>query len=327
VLSLWLIVTLGVAFLREAKAVRDARPLLAAGKAQEAWTLLGPFLQSHPRHEQGLLLGGQATIRLNQMTEAKQFIETLTEISPELGKQLGDDYRQFLSQKAQAVGCNPDAFLQLLSSAQSLGDSFPKSVTAGFGGVAEACQKAGSGWTSVHLASQLTDLGMGADLIKKGYVPAIGRALGQARYGDAKALAQQAVQAVPAEIGEVKKVLDGERAKVAATIKTLSGLCQSLKNDPRYHPGDSWCLPEIPPAAAQRARDAWGKSFVYTAFAPNPGQTCHPGASFTSHGASQAAEGEERQSPAAGITCSFAYGSESWQVPERYWLESLQNDG
>lgn len=325
VLTLWLVVTLGVAYLREAKAVRDARTLLSDGKPQEAWTLLGPFLQEHPRHKQGLLLGGQATIRLDQVKEAKQFLGTLTEISPELGKQLGDDYRQTLTQRAQAVGCDAPAFLKVLSSAQSLGDSFPDSVTASLGGFVEACQKSGDTWGQVPY--QLAEQGLRTDLIRKGYVPAIGRALGQARYSDAKALAQQAVRAAPDEIGEIKKVLDSERAKVAATIKTLSGLCQSLKNDPRYHPGDSWCLPEIPPAGAQRARDAWGKSFVYTAFAPNPGQTCHPGASFTSYGAGQATEGEERQSPAAGITCSFAYGSESWQVPERYWLESLQSDG
>lgn len=327
-LSLWLVVTLGVAFLREAKAVRDARTFLAAGNPQQdqqAWALLGPFLQEHPQHEQGLLLGGQAAFRLNQMTEAKQYLGTLTELSPELGKQLGDEYRAVLAARVRAAGCEASAFAQVLGSAQALGDPFPASLTDGLSGVFEACQKAGNYWTSIQIASQVAEQGLGADLIKKGYVPAIGRALGQARYGDAKALTQQAVQAVPSEIGEIKKVMDAERAKVASTIKTLSGLCQNLKNDPRYHPGDSWCLPEIPPAAAQSAKDGWGKSFRYTAFAADPSQTCHPGASFTSYGAAgQPTEGAG-QSPAAGIACSFAYGSVSWQLPERYWLESLQS--
>src|SRR5881227_3679276 len=59
VLSLWLVITLGVAAFREAKAVRDARQLLAQQDPKDAWALLGPFLQDNPEHKQGLLLGGQ----------------------------------------------------------------------------------------------------------------------------------------------------------------------------------------------------------------------------------------------------------------------------
>ena len=53
VLAVWLAVTIGVAFLREAKAVRDARKLLESGKAQEAWSTLEPFLAEHPEHQAG----------------------------------------------------------------------------------------------------------------------------------------------------------------------------------------------------------------------------------------------------------------------------------
>ena len=211
VLSLWLVITLGVAFLREFKAVRDAKELLAAGKPQDAWTLLGPFLQEHPQHEQGLLLSGQATIRLGRMTEAKQCLGTLTQLSPELGKQLGDDYRQVLNQRVREVGCNAEVFLQTMTSAQSLGDPFPATVTDGLEGFVEACQKNDrNDWSSWQAASRLAQQGLGTDLVRKGYVPAIRKALGQARYDDAKALAQQAVRIVPSEAGEIRKVLGTE---------------------------------------------------------------------------------------------------------------------
>ncbi|HEY0555119.1 MAG TPA: hypothetical protein VGG20_12690, partial [Thermoanaerobaculia bacterium] len=215
VLSLWLVITLGVAFLREFKAVRDAKELLAAGKPQDAWALLGPFLQEHPQHEQGLLLGGQATIRLGRMTEAKQCLGTLTQLSPELGKQLGDDYRQVLPQRVREVGCNAEVFLQTMASAQSLGDPFPMSVTDSLAGFVEVCRNSGDTWGQGP--SRLAQQGLGSDLVRKGYVPAIGKALQQARYGDAKALSQQAVRIVPAEAGEVRKVLNAERSKVMAT--------------------------------------------------------------------------------------------------------------
>jgi hypothetical protein len=325
VLSLWLVITLGVAFLREFKAVRDARVMLVAGHYQEAWALLGPFLQEHPRHEQGLLLGGQATIRLGQFAEAKQSLGTLTEESPELSQQLGDDYRQFLTQKAREVGCNAEAFYQTLTSAQSLGNPFPASVTDGLDGFVEACRKNGD--TLGQGPSQLAQRGLGSDLIRKGYVPVISRDLQEAQYSDAKALAQQAVRLVPAAGDEVRKVLNTERAKVMATIRTLGELCKNLKNDPRNHPGDAWCLPPTTPATSQTAKDGWGNTFTYTVFAANIGQTCHPGSSFTSYGAAGHVAEEGGQSPAAGITCRLVFGAESWKLPERFWLESSQTDG
>ena len=75
VASLWLLVTVGVAFLREAKAVRISRVLLSEGKTQEAWGLLQPFLAEHPEHRQALFLSGKATIRLGLKEEPKRCLQ------------------------------------------------------------------------------------------------------------------------------------------------------------------------------------------------------------------------------------------------------------
>lgn len=321
VLSLWLVITLGVATFREAKAVRDARQFLAAGHPQEAWSLLGPFLQEHPRHEQGLLLGGEAAIRVNQIPEAKQSLQTLTEVSPELGKQLGNDYRAVVTQRAREAGCNSASFLQVLGWSQDLGDSFRESVADGLNGVVEACRKTGNDWVPVQISSQLAQQGQEIDIVGKGYIPAITRALQQARYNDAKILAQRAVQAAPARKGDVKKVLDAERAKVVATRKTIGDLCQALQTSPQYHVGDTWCFPATAPANVQAARDGWGRAITYTAFAAASGQTCHPGISLSSYGAA-AQPTEERLSPAGGITCGLNAGAQTWQLPNRYWMGS-----
>jgi hypothetical protein len=326
VLSLWLVITLGVAAFREAKAVRDARQSLAAEHPQEAWALLGPFLQDNPEHKQGLFVGGQAAIRLDLMADAQKCLGTLTGLSPELGKQLGDNYRQVLTGKARAIGCDAAGFSKLLEGAQSLGDSFPASVTAGLDGFVEACHKNQNDWAPVQVSSQLARQGQEIDLIGKGYVPAIGRALGGGRYNDAKVLAQYAVRAAPARAGEIKTVLDAERAKVTATKKTLGDLCQALQNDPRYHTGDTWCFPDVAPPNVQTARDGWGKAFVYTAFAPASGQTCHPGISLASYGAAGQPT-QERLSPAGGITCNLVSGVQTWQLPSKYWQSSSEGEG
>lgn len=324
VLSLWLVITLGVAAFREAKAVRDARQLLADQHPQEAWALLRPFLQEHPRHKQGLLLGGQATIRLNEMVAAKQSLQTLTELSPELGKQLSDDYRGVLTEKTRAAGCETSAFIQLLGWAQYLGDPFRESVVTGLDGLVEACHKSRNDWAPVQVSSQLAQQGQEIDLIGKGYVPAISRALGGGRYNDAKVLAQYAVQVAPARTGEIKQVLDAERTKVAATRKTLADLCQAIKNDPRNYVGNTWCFPTTQPANVLNAKDGWGKPFLYTIFAADPGQTCHPGGSLTSYGAAGQFNERERSSPAGGISCRVVSGAEYWQLPSSYWLGSSE---
>jgi hypothetical protein len=323
VLSLWLVITLGVAALREAKAVRDARQLLASGRPQDAWALLGPFLQDNPEHKQGLLVGGQAAIRLDLVADAKKCLGTLTGLSPELGKQLGNDYRQVLTGKARAISCDASSFSKLLETSQALGDSFPASVTAGLDGFVEACRKSRNDWTPVQVSSQLAQQGQEIDLIGKGYVPAMGRALGQGRYNDAKILAQYAVRVTPARAGEIKAVLDAERAKVAATKKTLGDLCQALQTNPRYHTGNTWCFPATAPPNVQTARDGWGRAFTYTAFAAAPGQTCRPGISLSSYGAAGQST-QERLSPAGGITCNLVSGVQAWQLPSKYWLGSSE---
>jgi len=321
VLSLWLVVTVTVAFLREAKAVRVSRKLLAENRAQEAWSLLDPFLKDHPRHRQGLLLCGQATIRLSLRAEAKQCLATLGEESPELAKQLGEDYRQVLTAQVRAQGCSVTNFESLLGWAEELGDPYPASVTAGLDGVVDACRTARNEYEPWRFVSVLGKKGKAVEMVNKGYVPAIGRALTQARYGDAKVLAQQAVRLVPDGASAVAAVLNAERGKVTATVGTLRQLCTSLASDARYHPGSSWCFPAAAPPAVQAAKDGWGRGALYSPLNPAGTPGCYQGFDVISYGGDGQPTANDRQSPAADITCRFIAGAESWKLPGEYWQE------
>lgn len=318
-LSLWLVVTLGVAFLREARAVREARQLLAEQKPQPAWEWLEPFLKDNPRHVQGLLLGGEAAIQIGRMAEAKQCLKTLTDINPKLGAQLASEDRELLTRQARAIGCNSGAFSRLLEASEELGEPFPASVIEGVDGLVEACHKRRQEWAIWQVSALLTQYGQPHELVRKGYVPAVTRALALGHYAVARNMAVRAFQLDKEGYVEVAKILDAERSRVVATISTLGDLCQKLGSDPRYQTAGTRCFPAVAPAEVQAAKDAWGKSIRYVTFAPASGQACFSGVALTSYGAAERLARADRQSPAGGIVCRVLSGVESWQRPDRYW--------
>jgi hypothetical protein len=326
--SAWLLVTVGVAFLREYKAVRDGRRLLAVNQVKEteaAWMLLGPFVEDHPRHEQGQFLGGKAAIRLEKVPQAKQCLLRLSEVSPELAKQLGDDYRQNLAGRARGLACNEGSFLGLLAASRDLGGTIPAAVIANSDGFVEACASDRDYAALARVSEDLGNRGQGSELVHGGYLPAIGRALGQGHYSAAKALAGIAVHSAPEARGEVRALLDAERAKVEATKTTLADLCRKVANDPRFHPGAAWCFPSAAPADLQGARDGWGNPIGWV---PNGAayQGCHGAIALTSYGAAGSATSGEWGTPGQGILCQVSWGIESWQLPEGYWQPSAGPD-
>jgi hypothetical protein len=317
--ALWLLVTIGVAFLREYKAVRLSRKLLEGGLNADAWSLLQPFLPDHSKHRQALFLCGEATIRLEMKTEAKQCLERLNEQSPELAKELGNDYSKVLAQQVREKGCDVPHFEQLLASAEEIGPPYAGSVLSGLDSLVDACHASQRDYESWRLAQALAKKGQGMSMTEKGYVPAINRALAQARYVDAKALAQQAVYAVPAGATAVKAALDGERNKVSKTMETINQLCTSLRADPRYHSGTTWCFPAAAPATVQSAKDGWGRGVTYSPLAPDSSQKCYQTFMLTSFGGDGVPTKGDSRSPAAEIICRCGPGGESWQTPNDYW--------
>lgn len=199
VVSLWLIVTVAVAFLREFKAVRDGERLMAEAKPQEAWAALAPFLAGHTDHIKAHFLCGKATIRLdpNLRGQARQCLERLGALSPELKVELAKDYAQIITAETRIAGCYGGGFEQVLAGAEELGADFVGSVINGFDSVVEACHASDQDWELVRLARLLVEKNHGMEMIERGYAPVIRRAVAQGRQYDARMLARQAKALVP----------------------------------------------------------------------------------------------------------------------------------
>jgi len=211
--TLWLIVTLGVAFLREAKAVRVSRELLDAGKTQDAWSILQPFLPDHKNHSQALFLCGQEAIQLHLGDEAKQCLQGLEGLSPDLAKELRADYGRTLT--AGTVGCNADSFGQLLALGDQLGSDFAGTVLSKLGDVVETCRAARDYYTPMRITQMLARSGREMAMIEQGYVPAISKAVAQGRRADAEVLARQAGRMIPAGSAAVSAALGPAQPKSA----------------------------------------------------------------------------------------------------------------
>lgn len=317
--TFWFVVTLGVAFLREWKSVRDSRELLAQGETEEAWTLLASFLPRHPEHRQGILLSGKAAIRLDKHIEASQLLDQLEEQSPELAEELEAEYRQVLGEQAQALGCDVAGFQTLLSAAETVRPSYGETVMSGLPGLISSCRSNGDGYELRNLAAVLVERDQGLELVELGYAPAIGSAVEQRRYDEAQVLARQAVSFVPDGGAAVDEALSEERRKVSETVATVTRLCEEIGSDPRYRVGSSRCFPIQAPATAVAARDGWGGHVLYSPLLQADPAQCFRGFALTSYGADGVETPGDRESPLREIVCQYTYGRMSSQVPGRFW--------
>jgi hypothetical protein len=320
VTAVWLLITCGVAFLREWKAVRDGEALIGESKFAPAWNQLGPFVAEHPEHAKGAFLCGQAALRLGFDAPAKECLDHLSSSSPELAAKLLDDFRGVLATKARTIDCSAATFTGLLDEASRLSAPLVDSVVGALDGTLDRCRAGSSDHEAWEIGAVLTKRGLAGDPVAKAYVAATNRALVQARYADARMLAQQGERVVPKHAADLEALLDGERRKVVATMTTLRGLCESIKVDPRYRSGFSWCFPAAAPPEVQAAKDGWGNPVHYLPQNAMGSDACRQGFVLAAYGVADRQEQGWPLTPASGIECRVSWGSEGWQLPARVWL-------
>jgi hypothetical protein len=196
--SIWLVVTLGVAVLREAKAVRDAREFLEEGNPQRAWVVLEPFLQGHPEHEQALFLCVRANVELANPVKAGECLSGIPKLAPELAKTLGPR----IEQQAAAAGCNASAFQAWFELAEKLGEEKVKEVERTLIMSVPNCSSLEE---PAKIVAFLASRNRAMDMINLVFVPMIEQ---QANHWTARQIAQQAVQLVPESEEVVNQALE-----------------------------------------------------------------------------------------------------------------------
>lgn len=197
-LSIWLVVTLGVAVLREAKAVRDAREFLEEGNPQRAWEVLDPFLQQHPEHKQALFFCVRANVELANPVKAGECLNGIPKMVPEVTEILGPR----LEQQAAVAGCDASAFQAWFELAEKLGEEKAKEVERSLTTSIPSCSSAAE---PAKIVAFLASRDRAMDMINLVFIPMIEQ---QANRWTAQRIAEQAVQLVPQSEEVVNQALE-----------------------------------------------------------------------------------------------------------------------
>lgn len=206
--SLWLVVTFVIAFFREAKVVRDTRALLEEvlqdglveqpekEKLHAAWQGskgLESFLQSHPRHEQALLLCARVNVELNDPAKAGECLS-----DPDLAAEAAESMGPRVEQQTIAAGCDSSTYEKWFELAEKLGEEKVKDVERALIGLLPSCSGFGE---PLKMFTFLVRKNRAMEMVSLVFVPLIEQ---QENEWAARQLAEQAVQLVP----DAKEVIE-----------------------------------------------------------------------------------------------------------------------
>lgn len=270
IVALAFVFTVGVAFLREARALRWSRAALEGHDYPRAYILLKPFVERHPEHVEALFLSGQASLGIQRADEANEHyvaLKGMTKPKQAVVKasELREIYRQMLVSQAGQLACGQSQFALFYETYRDWDEEFHESLLQGAAELARLCvssQQQGvanePGFWLIHEA--------GLDsrtVVDELYLVPARRSAEQGEYRLARQLAMQSQSLEPETGEEIDRLVEEPREKFSTTVENLQDLCVKLAKDPEYRQSGRWCFPETPPTSVIDFRDAWGGSASY----------------------------------------------------------------
>lgn len=324
-IGLWLIVTVAVAFLREAKALRRARAALEAHDAHTAFEWVSPFVASHQKNVEARYLAGASAIMTNQpkeatkhylalvgMGKAKKVVERVERLEAVLHNQIPVN--------AALLPCGQSGYAEFYELHKSLGEKFRETLVRSGASVARKC--VGSNQRSIAnepgywlINEQKLDPEF---VVSSLYLDPLRPALENGQYVLAGNLAVQGTLLWPEATPKVDEIFKVVRHKAAQTAEEMLGLCNGLNSESRR--GRSICYPESAPETVASYRDAWGNPVYYYPFSKNERTQCYTGFQLISLGADARQTPGDTSTAAMDITCVYQWGRGRIKSPDEFWL-------
>lgn len=326
--GVWLLVTVGVAFLREAKALRWARAALEANEAEKAYGLVSPFLAAHPDDAEALFLAGSSALRSRRPRRAIEHYSALVRLEDkdavERAQRLEAVYNDEIPRLAAVLSCGQRPFAEFFESFEVLGTAFDDALLHSAASVAKKCVLEGTdrianepGFWLIH------DKQLDAErVVTTVYVEPIGAAIEQGSYVLARSLAEQGTSLWPQAAPRVDALLNETRARVGATLEVIRDTLALVSEDAAFRVGRSRCFPISPPDAVKAKRDAWGNPLTYAPGSLAWNSQCYQAFEVTSLGADGKATPDDRGfTPDMDLTCAYTRsGREQCNLRDRFWL-------
>ncbi len=328
VVGLWLIVTVGVAFLREAQALRWSREDLAAGRAEKAYDRVSPFLAAKPKHTEALLLAGRAGVRSGRIEAAVAHYATLEAIdsraSRKRTKRLRATFDEELPSVASALPCGQADFAALFELFDPVAQTFRETLMQAASALTMKCiidqnpRVANEpGYWLIH-AKGFDPQPVTTQL----FIEPIASSIENENFLQARRLAEVGTSLWPASEKRFDEALSETRSRVGLTMDLVRTMVAEMSKDPAFRQGSSRCFPAAAPAAVIARRDAWGNPLTYTPAAPDRRQPeCHRAFALTSMGADGKKTAADASTPAADLSCMVTqWGREECDRIDRFWL-------
>lgn len=328
IVGVWLIITVGVAFLREAKAVRRTRAALEANDAPQAYGWISPFVKSHPKHAEALYLAGISAVKTNRPKEAAAHYSTLVSMGEdkaamERSSRLETIYHEQILVKASRLQCGQSPYQTFYEAYDVLGEKFRDTLVRSGASVARKC-------VGSDRASRANEPGYWLIHEKKFdpefvvstlYIGPLKSAFEQGQYQLARDLAEQGMRLWPKAKAQIDDMLGEIRNQFAKNLEGIQDLCSSLGNDPELRRGGSVCFPASPPAAVINHRDSWGNPVIYEPFSLDEETQCYRGFELISLGVDARETPADTATPAMEIRCRYEWGRPRLSPrPDRFWL-------
>lgn len=320
------LVTAGVAFLREAKAVRVARQALAQSEpafTQRARQILSPFLVSYPEHGEAHFLAALAAVRLEDLAPAAGHRARVAELKPDRLAELDVEVEKAIDAAILGRGCSADRVLSYHDDAVVLGDDFRQRVVSNVQAAVRRCQRTQHENAAYALVVGMVERGAGETLVQETYLEPLHAAIAGGRFEEAMSLALGASRVSMDTQVAVDEQLAGVRGSVETSLGRLEEVCDIVRNAPQNRIGRFWCFPERAPAVVAGARDGWGRAFRYKPLALDANLQCYQGFELVSYGADGRETLERRGYPDDDFVCRFLAGRLEHQVPGGFWRSPI----
>lgn len=323
IIGIWLIITLGVAFLREAKAVRRAREALALDNVDLAYHWISPFVPTHQDHIEALFIAGVAAMKTSRPEEAqahyfKLGAMTEEEDAVERKRQLEEVYHDQIPKNAALLECGQSPYEQFYESYNALGDQFRNTIVRSGAAVARKCV----GSRQRGMANEpgywlINAKGIDPELVVRSlYLEPIKPALERGQYLLAANLALQGLGLWPEARTTIDELFSDIREQTGQAVVGLQDLCSKVNSE--YHQGRSSCFPETAPDLVTTFRDAWGNPVYYAPL--HQWRECYSGFQLVSLGADAKPSPNDTETAATDIICSYQWDRRQWRGPDRFWL-------
>lgn len=321
------VITVAVAFLREAQALRWGRAALAEDRNGRAYDLLQPYVAEHPDSLEGRYLAGIACLATNRPKAAAQHFGALESRKPTKHaiaklEALRAAYGNILETKVAQLECGQTPIAGFYEAHEPLLEDFGGRILDGAARLASRCV----GEEDLTVANEpgfwlIHERGMDPEeIVERLYARPAAAALERGETKAGRLLATQAIALHP----ESTEVLDPRFSALRRAFEThrddLATLCREVVQELRKSQRYRGCLPPTAPTAVTAFRDPWGRGVRY--LADGNGSTGCP-RSFTLSSWSPESEPEAGQTESSTPTLRLLYRSGSWDcrwtVAQEFW--------